>query len=167
MIEQKSGHIFNMCSIAALKAYANGGAYSISKFALAGFSKNLREEMKPYGIKVQLFIQGCLYRFLERPCGPETDHGSGGYCKNGLCCFTAFTAGLCRRNHHPSPAWRPVTIEHVFSPAIDFYISFTLPVLFLASSDEKDHYHTYPALRFPCCIRQVVFKTNGDPGAFY
>ncbi|HEY9364604.1 MAG TPA: SDR family oxidoreductase, partial [Chitinophagaceae bacterium] len=41
MIEKKTGHIFNMCSIASLQSYANGGAYSISKFALLGFSKNL------------------------------------------------------------------------------------------------------------------------------
>ena len=39
MIKQKSGHIFNICSIASLQAYPNGGSYSISKFALAGFSK--------------------------------------------------------------------------------------------------------------------------------
>jgi short-subunit dehydrogenase len=58
MIEQKSGHIFNMCSIASLHAYDNGGAYSISKFALAGFSKNLREEMKPHGIKVTALYPG-------------------------------------------------------------------------------------------------------------
>ncbi|MFT3826546.1 MAG: SDR family oxidoreductase [Chitinophagaceae bacterium] len=61
MMEQKSGHIFNMCSIASLKAYDNGGAYSISKFALAGFSKNLREEMKPYGIKVTAVYPGAVY----------------------------------------------------------------------------------------------------------
>lgn len=58
MIEQKSGHIFNMCSIASLQAYNNGGAYSISKFALAGFSKNLREEMKPHGVKVTTLYPG-------------------------------------------------------------------------------------------------------------
>lgn len=52
MIDRKSGHIFNMSSIAALQAYPNGGSYSISKWAMAGFSKNLREEMKPYNIKV-------------------------------------------------------------------------------------------------------------------
>ncbi|ANI89874.1 short-chain dehydrogenase [Arachidicoccus ginsenosidimutans] len=52
MMEKKRGHIFNMCSIASLKAYENGGSYSISKFALAGFTKNLREELKPHGIKV-------------------------------------------------------------------------------------------------------------------
>jgi short-subunit dehydrogenase len=58
MMEVKRGHIFNMCSIASLQAYANGGAYSISKFALLGFSKNLREEMKPYGIKVTAVMPG-------------------------------------------------------------------------------------------------------------
>lgn len=61
MMEQKSGHIFNMCSIASLKAYNNGGAYSISKHALAGFSRNLREEMKPYGIKVTAVYPGAVY----------------------------------------------------------------------------------------------------------
>ncbi|MBW7890131.1 MAG: SDR family oxidoreductase [Chitinophagaceae bacterium] len=58
MIKRKSGHIFNMCSIASFQAYKNGGAYSISKFALAGFSKNLREEMKPFGIKVTSVYPG-------------------------------------------------------------------------------------------------------------
>jgi short-subunit dehydrogenase len=61
MIARKKGHIFNMCSIASLQAYKNGGAYSISKFALLGFSKNLREEMKPHGIKVTAVIPGAAY----------------------------------------------------------------------------------------------------------
>ncbi|MBL7763902.1 MAG: SDR family oxidoreductase [Chitinophagaceae bacterium] len=61
MMEKKKGHIFNLCSIASLNAYENGGAYSISKFALYGFSKNLREEMKPYGIKVTHVIPGAAY----------------------------------------------------------------------------------------------------------
>ena len=60
MMEKRSGHIFNMCSIASLHAYANGGAYSVSKFALYGFSKNLREEMKPYGIKVTSVHPGAV-----------------------------------------------------------------------------------------------------------
>ena len=60
MIALRAGHIFNMCSIASLNAYDNGGAYSISKFALHGFSKNLREEMKPYGIKVTSVFPGAV-----------------------------------------------------------------------------------------------------------
>jgi short-subunit dehydrogenase len=61
MIKQKRGHIFNICSIASLKAYKNGGSYSISKFALSGFSKNLRDEMKPHGIKVTGVYPGAAY----------------------------------------------------------------------------------------------------------
>jgi short-subunit dehydrogenase len=61
MMERQKGHIFNICSIASLQAYPDGGAYSISKFALAGFSRNLREEMKPYGIKVTAVYPGAVY----------------------------------------------------------------------------------------------------------
>ncbi len=61
MMKAKKGHIFNMCSIASLQAYENGGSYSISKFALYGFSKNLREEMKPYNIKVTAVLPGAAY----------------------------------------------------------------------------------------------------------
>ncbi len=61
MIEQKSGHIFNICSIASIQAYQNGGSYSISKFAMYGFSKNLREEMKPHNIKVTHVLPGAAF----------------------------------------------------------------------------------------------------------
>ena len=61
MMDKKHGHIFNICSIASLNAYANGGSYSISKFALMGFSKNLREELKPFNIKVTAVYPGAVY----------------------------------------------------------------------------------------------------------
>ena len=61
MMEAKNGHIFNMCSIASLAAYENGGSYSISKFALLGFTKNLRQELKSYNIKVTAVIPGAVY----------------------------------------------------------------------------------------------------------
>ncbi len=61
MMKRRSGHIFNICSIASLSAYHNGGSYSISKYALMGFSKNLREEMKPYHIKVTAVYPGAVY----------------------------------------------------------------------------------------------------------
>src|SRR5665647_901822 len=60
MMKKKSGHIFNMCSIASLSAYNNGGSYSISKYALMGFSKNLREELKPHNIKVTTVYPGAV-----------------------------------------------------------------------------------------------------------
>lgn len=58
MIREKHGHIFNICSTASLQAYPNGGSYGISKFALLGFSKNLRLELIPYNIKVTAVIAG-------------------------------------------------------------------------------------------------------------
>lgn len=58
MMAAKQGHIFNICSIASLNAYDNGGSYSISKFALLGFNKNLREELKPHNIKVTAVCPG-------------------------------------------------------------------------------------------------------------
>jgi short-subunit dehydrogenase len=60
MIQNKSGHIFNICSIASLKAYKGGGGYSISKFALNGFSMNLRQELLPHGIKVTAVFPGAV-----------------------------------------------------------------------------------------------------------
>ena len=69
MMEKKKGSIFNICSIASVKAYSNGGSYSISKFGLLGFSRNLREEMKPYGIKVTAVIPGAIYTDSWRESG--------------------------------------------------------------------------------------------------
>lgn len=54
-------HIFNICSIASKIAYPNGGSYSISKFALLGFSKVLREELKEKNIKVTAILPGAAW----------------------------------------------------------------------------------------------------------
>ncbi|MDX2284382.1 MAG: SDR family oxidoreductase [Bacteroidia bacterium] len=61
MLERRSGLIVNMSSVAGLQAYPNGGSYSISKFALTGFSRNLREELKPYGIRVTALMPGAVF----------------------------------------------------------------------------------------------------------
>ena len=58
MVERRQGDIFNICSVASIKAYPNGGSYSISKFALLGFSKVLREELKEHGIRVTAVLPG-------------------------------------------------------------------------------------------------------------
>lgn len=58
MKNRKSGHIFNICSIASIKAYDNGGSYAITKFAMLGFSKCLREELKKFGIRVTAIMPG-------------------------------------------------------------------------------------------------------------
>ena len=60
MASRKSGHVFNICSIASIDAYPNGGSYSISKFALLGFSKQLRLEMQPHQVKVTAIMPGAV-----------------------------------------------------------------------------------------------------------
>jgi len=61
MLPYKSGHIFNLCSVASLKAYPHGGLYSISKHALMGLSRALREELKDKGIRVTTLFPGATY----------------------------------------------------------------------------------------------------------
>lgn len=58
MMSRRQGHIFMMCSTASITAYTNGGSYCISKFALLGMSRVLREETKPYGVKVTALLPG-------------------------------------------------------------------------------------------------------------
>lgn len=58
MITKQQGDIFNICSVASIKAYPNGGSYSISKFAMYGMSQGLREELKPHGIRVVSVLPG-------------------------------------------------------------------------------------------------------------
>lgn len=61
MLPHKSGHIFNLGSVASIKAHNDGGAYTISKFAMRGFTKALREEMKEYGIRVTSVLPGATW----------------------------------------------------------------------------------------------------------
>jgi len=61
MKERKSGHIFFMASTASIMAYPNGGSYCVSKFAMHGFAKVIREEMKEYGIRVTSVMPGATF----------------------------------------------------------------------------------------------------------
>jgi short-subunit dehydrogenase len=61
MKARKEGHIFTTGSIAGFTAYANGGSYAISKFALLGFTKCLRQELKDFGIRVTSVLPGATF----------------------------------------------------------------------------------------------------------
>jgi len=61
MKENGRGLIVNMCSVASIKAYPNGSSYAISKHALLGFSRALREELKSTGIRVTAIIAGATW----------------------------------------------------------------------------------------------------------
>lgn len=61
MKAQKKGHIFNICSTASFMPYENGGSYCVSKFAMLGMSKVLREEMKEYNVRVTSIMPGATF----------------------------------------------------------------------------------------------------------
>lgn len=73
MIARKKGHIFNICSVASIKIFPNGGSYSVSKFALYGMTKLLREELKEYNIKVTAILPGATFTssWDENTINPE------------------------------------------------------------------------------------------------
>lgn len=73
MKKNKKGHIFNMSSIAALRAYENGGSYGITKYALQGFSDNLRLELLEDHIKVTSVMPGATWTRSWENSGLDKD----------------------------------------------------------------------------------------------
>ena len=73
MVARRQGMVVNMCSTASIAAYPNGGSYSIAKHALHGFSRNLREEMKPHGVRVVALLPGATWTssWEGAPLAPE------------------------------------------------------------------------------------------------
>jgi len=57
--KQKSGHIFNIASIGGYTGnFAGFGIYCSTKFAVAGFTEALAEEMKSFGVHTTLIYPG-------------------------------------------------------------------------------------------------------------
>jgi NAD(P)-dependent dehydrogenase (short-subunit alcohol dehydrogenase family) len=64
---QRSGHIVNIASTAATRAWGNAAAYHASKWGLVGFSRGLGVEGRPYGIRVTTIIPGGMRtHFFDR-----------------------------------------------------------------------------------------------------
>lgn len=59
--KSRPSHIFNMCSIASITAYPNGGSYAISKWGQLGFNNCLRAELKDENIKVTAVLPGATW----------------------------------------------------------------------------------------------------------
>lgn len=67
MKQQGSGHIFNIASTAAVRAWANAAAYHASKWGVLGFSRGLSVEGRPHGIRVTTIIPGGMdTHFFDR-----------------------------------------------------------------------------------------------------
>lgn len=58
MREQGAGHIVNIASTAAKRAWANAAAYHASKWGLLGLSHTMHVEGRPHGIKVTAVVAG-------------------------------------------------------------------------------------------------------------
>ena len=67
MRRQRSGHIVNVASTAATRAWANAAAYHASKWGLVGFSRGLGVEGRSDGIRVTTVIPGGMRtHFFDR-----------------------------------------------------------------------------------------------------
>ncbi|MEZ5199580.1 MAG: SDR family NAD(P)-dependent oxidoreductase [Bacteroidales bacterium] len=60
MIENGSGHIINMGSIAGKETYPNGNVYSATKHAIEGLTKAMRLDLFRFGIKVSQIAPGAV-----------------------------------------------------------------------------------------------------------
>ena len=58
LVAARSGHIFNICSVAGKQVVANAGSYSVTKFAQRGLNDVMREEMKAHQVKVTAVFPG-------------------------------------------------------------------------------------------------------------
>ncbi|HZT09184.1 MAG TPA: SDR family oxidoreductase [Chloroflexota bacterium] len=70
-----TGHIVNVTSTAAKRAWANAAAYHASKWGLLGLSHAMHVEARPHGVKVTAVVSGGMRTpfLLER--FPEIDSG--------------------------------------------------------------------------------------------
>ena len=60
MIEQKSGHIINLSSVAGHKLFGGSAVYSATKFAVRALSERLRQEMAAYNIRTTIISPGAV-----------------------------------------------------------------------------------------------------------
>ncbi|MHC4294312.1 MAG: SDR family NAD(P)-dependent oxidoreductase [Planctomycetota bacterium] len=58
MIQQRSGHIFNVSSVIGKRGTPFSGAYCATKFAICGLTDSLRVEMRPYNVRVTCVLPG-------------------------------------------------------------------------------------------------------------
>ena len=58
MMQQRSGHIFNISSVIGKRGCPFNGAYSATKFAVCGLTEAMRVEMMPYNVRVTSVCPG-------------------------------------------------------------------------------------------------------------
>jgi 3-oxoacyl-[acyl-carrier protein] reductase len=71
MIERRSGHIINICSLAGKNAFAGGGIYCASKWGLLGFTQCVAEDLRSYGIRVSAICPGSVATDFSSPASKK------------------------------------------------------------------------------------------------
>jgi NAD(P)-dependent dehydrogenase (short-subunit alcohol dehydrogenase family) len=75
MKRQGRGHIVNIVSTAAKRAWANASAYHASKWGLLGLSHALHVEARPFGVKVTAVVSGGMRTPFLLDRFPDIDPG--------------------------------------------------------------------------------------------
>ncbi|MBW2602900.1 MAG: SDR family oxidoreductase [Deltaproteobacteria bacterium] len=70
MIRQRSGNIVNLSSTSGRKGLAFDSAYCASKFGSIGLSEAISEELRQYGIRVQVLLPGAIDTGMWDQNGP-------------------------------------------------------------------------------------------------
>ncbi len=76
MRRQGGGHIINIVSTAAKRAWPNATAYHASKWGLLGFSHALHAEARPYNVKVTAVVAGGMRTPFLLDRFPEIDQST-------------------------------------------------------------------------------------------
>jgi len=66
MKEQKSGHFINVSSVYGHKLGPDASVYCATKFAVRALSEGLRQEVKPYNIRITVISPGAVATFTRR-----------------------------------------------------------------------------------------------------
>jgi NAD(P)-dependent dehydrogenase (short-subunit alcohol dehydrogenase family) len=75
MKAQRAGHIVNIASTAAKRAWPNASAYHASKWGLLGLSHALHAELRPHGVKVSAVVAGGMRTPFLLDRFPDIDRG--------------------------------------------------------------------------------------------
>ncbi|MFH1417786.1 MAG: SDR family oxidoreductase [Planctomycetota bacterium] len=70
MIRQRSGDIVNISSVSGKQGRAHDSPYCASKFGINGMSESLAEEVRPYGIRVQIVMPDAVNTPIWNQNGP-------------------------------------------------------------------------------------------------
>lgn len=111
MRRQQNGQIINVSSLAGLSSIPFMGIYSASKFALAGYTEALRQEVKPFNIHVSMAEPA----FLNTPMVHHRQLGAGRMIEYGQWRERALRAIRTYEERGPGPELVAETLLEILS----------------------------------------------------